>query len=708
MTVSQVKSFLTSFRTMLEGVKLKLNTPSSKRYWEYDIVFNYFFRHYIHLDPARPDSQVCMPQTYIPQSQGNETNITANLLQTEGQSEQDVSPGDNMMSEEDPFFGHTSPVHPNSLTRKECNHEHCIYQNQDAQCDDPIHAVPAFNIAPSLTQSNNSTPEQHSSKRKWSPANAGEDTQNNVAGSPAINLFNTPLHRVNNYPRMTGVRTLRSPSIGNASVSPSMRNASGTPIGINITNTPSHSTHYPRMVGINNTPRYTAAVSVASTPTHSMAGSYMMTPIPVAIMPLPQEVAERDPTRPGKVYWKFNELLHERVGSNQMKIRMMDPTNTFPTSYTSNIIYKPGNNNLFETTTEVASHLVSPFGRGDVARTAFMAGFQLTPSTADLGPRNSSKRFLDSAIPIQSGMNLLQQELQKIDLDVIEAATGCREDDVLNHFKTEGFLAINFVNYTGGWILTSDYSKFAKDAVLNIKNFQNTLLTCEHEIIANTVLLAKEREARMVMLHSLNLIHYQELFTGKIEAIPVDYRIQAELTPDLSRAICRMQMAQVKHNIARWMVSKMRIRKDILKDTSKANVRWMYKQTLWDSDIFPKDSITRLRGFNNNTLDVVTLLGLKAKHQQDTSANTSGYNGPSTNNKHQFKKQRTDFHLAQNKTSNEVNNPKKQGQQSQKPNTNNKSNFSNNKQQHNNQFHQKKQSNKNKKTFQKKSSNTTQ
>ena len=697
MTVSEVRSFLTDFRKMLEKVKQKLNTPNSARYWEYDVVFNYFFRHFIHLDPARPDTQVNITQGQI------ETNIAATLLQTEDQSEANVSPGPEVMSDEDPFMGHTSPVHSKSLTRTECNHEHCIYQNGDAQCDHPTHTVPLFNTVTagtSLDQSYNATPEQHSSKRKWSPANAGEDTQNNVAGSPVINTFNTPVHRAHNYPRMIGIRSTRSPSI---------RNASGIPTGHKITNTPSHPTHYPRMVGVSNTPRYTAAVSVASTPTHSMASNYAMTPIPVSLTPLPQEIAERDPTRPGKVYWRFNELLHERVGTNQMKIRMMDPTNTFPTSYTSNIIYKPGNNNLFETTTEVASHITSPYGRGDAARAAFMAGFQLNPSTADLGPRNSSRRFLDSAIPIPSGMNLLQQDLQKMDLDAIESATGCKEDDILRHFKSEGFQAFNFVNITGGWILTQDYSKFAKDEILSVKNFQNTLLTCEHEIVANTSLLAKEREARMVMLHSFTLLHYQELFTGKIEAIPVDYRIQAELTPDLSRGICRMQMAQLKHNIAKWMVCKMRIRKDILKDTSKANVRWMYKQTLWDADIFPKDSITRLRGFNNNTLDVVTLLGLKARPQQQANtSNANAYSGANTNNKQPYKRQRTDFHIAQNKANNDQNNHKKQGQQNQNPNSHNKSNSGNNKQHNNNQSQQKKQNNKNKKAFQKKSSNNSQ
>ena len=79
MTVSQVKSFLTDFRRMLEDMRSKLNSVQPDRFWEYDIVFNYFFRHFIHFDPARTDP--------IIQSQANEINYSADLLQTEGQTE---------------------------------------------------------------------------------------------------------------------------------------------------------------------------------------------------------------------------------------------------------------------------------------------------------------------------------------------------------------------------------------------------------------------------------------------------------------------------------------------------------------------------------------------------------------------------------------------------------------------------------------------
>ena len=114
LSVSKVRSFLSDFRRMLEEVKVKLNTLQPQRFWEYDVVFSYFFRRFMHFDPARPDRQV-----NIPQSQVMETVDSADLVQ-EDQAEGNTSPEDQMMGEENPFFGFQNsgtPVYSNSLTR---------------------------------------------------------------------------------------------------------------------------------------------------------------------------------------------------------------------------------------------------------------------------------------------------------------------------------------------------------------------------------------------------------------------------------------------------------------------------------------------------------------------------------------------------------------------------------------------------------------
>ena len=50
MTVSQVRDFLTNYRRMLQGVKNKLRRDNPARVWEYECVFPYFFKEYIHFD----------------------------------------------------------------------------------------------------------------------------------------------------------------------------------------------------------------------------------------------------------------------------------------------------------------------------------------------------------------------------------------------------------------------------------------------------------------------------------------------------------------------------------------------------------------------------------------------------------------------------------------------------------------------------------
>ena len=157
----------------------------------------------------------------------------------------------------------------------------------------------------------------------------------------------------------------------------------------------------------------------------------------------------------------------------------------------------------------------------------------------------------------------------------------------------------------------------------------------------------------------------------------------------------------------------MRLRKDVLKESSRAEVRWMYKQTLWCPDIFPSDSITKLRNLNNNTIDVPTILGLTRNLQQNNNSNgTNNVNNNSHRNRHQNKRQRTDVqqlvhtirtNIPQNTNNSRVN-------QTQKANHNNANSNSNTGPNNGKQSHQhnKGQGSKGKKSFPKKRSGNTQ
>ena len=626
MTVSQVRDFLTNYRKMLQGVKNKLRRDNPARVWEYECVFPYFFKDYIHFDPARQDA--LQLQSFVEPVLTD--NQQQNHSQTEPHTEAQLQGGETLVDENagtddaydiDPFFGFTgnsTPLYPTSINGEECTSNTCIFGDQYAQCNDPVHTP--------------FTPTQRS-KRERSLSPLPYEVNASALAGPSDITFN---RNIAERPSRTPTRNYSDISTqwnyGHSVQTPTNSNASGS----------------------GGAPQGNAGIAQN--------------------ISLPAEQAVRHPYKANGVYWVFNPVLHERIGANQMKIKFMDPTNTFPTSYVSNVIYKPGNNNLFETTTEVPSHLVSPYIRADAARAAFMAGFQLPPSTADLGPR-STKKFLDSDIPSHSGLNALQQELQSIDLEVVQTASGMKESDIIKLFSAEGFQAVNFVNFTGGWILTPEgFNKFAKDANLNLKTFQYSLLTCDQELTCQPIYLATERETKMNFLHSLTTLHFQELLTGKLELIPEEIRVQTELSPDLSRGICRMQLVQIKHNIAKWMIAKMRVRRDVLKDSTNANVRWMYKQTLWDPEIFPKDAITKLRAQNNNTVDVASLLGIKSRQQPQ---NNSGNNN-TTVNINRNKRQRTNSQqFVPNTRKNVANTYQKKGGNDQKTN-NNKANGQNN------------------------------
>ena len=133
-----------------------------------------------------------------------------------------------------------------------------------------------------------------------------------------------------------------------------------------------------------------------------------------------------------------------------------------------------------------------------------------------------------------------------------------------------------------------------------------------------------------------------------------------------------MQLVQLKYNIARWMVAKTRLRKDVLKDSTRAEVRWMYKQTLWCSDIFPRDAISKLRNLNNNTIDVPILLGLTKNLRQNNNSNNNGTNNANIY-RHQNKRQRTEVqklvHTTRTNTPQNTNNSR--ANQTQRPNYNN-------------------------------------
>ena len=325
----------------------------------------------------------------------------------------------------------------------------------------------------------------------------------------------------------------------------------------------------------------------------------------------------------------------------------MDKTNTFVITVTDNIVMKPGNNNWFEIVVGPEAKSKSPFISTANAHTAFMEGYQLYPTTGDIKAKDSKKNYLDAAISSDSGLNDLLTLFHELGEECSSTSTGLSEKHILKLFEGEKFDEVNFVNFTSGWSLTTggNYEAFAKDTVLSVKRFKEYLITFNGNIKCNNQLLKQENDDKQIMLHSIAQLYYQSELTSKIDLIPEEHRTNTGLSSDLSKGICRMQVAQIKYNVARWMVSKQRVRQDILnasawhEETVRTNINFMLKSNLWNADIFPKEAFTQLRGYNENKICVPKFLGIKPQEEQKTTVNNS--NNTTNNNQPPNKKQKT-------------------------------------------------------------------
>ena len=150
MTVSKVRDFLTNYRRMLEGVRNKLKRDNPARIWEYECVFPYFFKEYIHFDPARKDTLHLQPlvEPVTTDNQQQNHNQSQNEHHTEAQLQGDEisvveNAGIDDANDIDTSFGFNNNIHTPlytiSINGEECTYNECIFGDQYAQCNDPVH-----------------------------------------------------------------------------------------------------------------------------------------------------------------------------------------------------------------------------------------------------------------------------------------------------------------------------------------------------------------------------------------------------------------------------------------------------------------------------------------------------------------------------------------------------------------------------------------
>ena len=474
-----------------------------------------------------------------------------------------------------------------------CNYEYCAFPIGNTHCDNPVHIKPYFKC---------------------------------VQVIPSNHRTNTSPMTQNNFKRQ------RSPSPASLPIPPAMsptNNHSGT-----------QSYH-----------------SVALPATVDVSGV-----TPLSGFKLPLVKAPADYCREArKTYWTFTKEIHTRKGTNRIDIVEMDPTKTFIVTNVYTVEYKPGDSEQFSIIEDLPSSK-SPYIRPQTAGVTFASAHALQTSTSNIKKSGSDKNYLDSDISSTSGLSQVQNILHDLDNACANKATGLMEDHLLALFAKddpkEAFDAINYVNFKDGWTLTNGgYEKFAKDEDLKTGNMKDYLLTHLPEIKANKQLLTKENETRQAMLHAFSTLHYQELLTNKLELMSDEHKSLYGLTPEVSKGICRMQLSQLKYFISRWMIAKMRVRKDILKDndgtTTQLNINFLLQQSLWDPDIFPKDSFSQLRE-RCGVLHVAPLIGLSKPITNNNNPNGNNNNitnngGNNSNNNNgngytnAYKKQKTNY-----------------------------------------------------------------
>ena len=230
-------------------------------------------------------------------------------------------------------------------------------------------------------------------------------------------------------------------------------------------------------------------------------------------------------------------------------------------------------------------------------------------------------------------------ELRKIDSDITNTVTGMDETSVKKHF-TDAFDAHTYINFTGGFLLTeTEFSEFAQNADLNIRHFEKYLGSHDQSYKVNKKLLTQEKEARLMLLHTIGTVHLQELHINQLELLPEKEKTKINLQTNSARGIAKRILVNIKNDTTTWMLAKMRVRRNLLHNFRNRNVLLMLRHTMWSPDIFPKTAFDDLRSKNPGNTNLESLLGISPNIPMDNLMR----NNIDSNIQHQNKRQKTNY-----------------------------------------------------------------
>ena len=327
----------------------------------------------------------------------------------------------------------------------------------------------------------------------------------------------------------------------------------------------------------------------------------------------------------GETWLYFDPQYHTRKDNNKIEISTADGPKLI------NVQYKIGNPNQFKTVTKLVANDISPFIDGREGHSVLMSSFNRSQSVNNF---YTTKRIpFETRLDTGTGLSTTLDILKNLDANITEHVFENKVKELHDVFPKHQFDAVTIADYTSGWNLTSSsFVAFAKDQDLVVKNV-NQQLNMNINFTVPKTLLTSEREARKRVINTMTSLHLLDLFGEKIDSIDEHIKRTTKLSSLQTKAIARTILPNLKFTVMHWMITKMKIRKAVLKDHTQSNNLKLLRSSLWDENLFPSSVTNEL--LNQPGKNMAPLLGLDVA--------TS-----SKNTKFQFKKPKKSFQFDTN------------------------------------------------------------
>ena len=227
----------------------------------------------------------------------------------------------------------------------------------------------------------------------------------------------------------------------------------------------------------------------------------------------------------------------------------------------------------------------SPYVDPDIGHQNLMSALELLPCSGD--PPGAKRKCFSANFDNDSGLATALKSIKDKDSKIMQSLFSNNDDEFRRCFSEDTFRAVSMANFTSGWSLTgSEYLAWAKFAPLDVIEISEALGDSS-PIRVKKELLEEEKQTRMELVNFLTAMNLLEKLQKKVNGDPSTYSI--------AMAISRHILTSLKKLTISWMTAKFEIRKEILKGKDSQAANQLFKSTLWDPAIFPKEVFETLK-----------------------------------------------------------------------------------------------------------------